>query len=124
MKLIRLYGRVLALLGPEARLGWLLALANIALAAAQFAEPVLFGQIIDTLAGAQPAGSSPTFESLVPLLGAWVGFGLFTILCGVLVALHADRLAHRRRQVVLAEYFEQCCNCRSPITPARIPAGC
>ena len=58
MKLIRLYGRVLALLGPEAGLGWLLAFANIALAAAQFAEPVLFGRIVDTLASAQKAGST------------------------------------------------------------------
>ena len=42
----------------------------------------------------------------MPLLAAWVGFGLFTIACGVLVALHADRLAHRRKQVVLTGYFE------------------
>ncbi len=106
MKLIRLYGRVLALLGPEAGLGWLLAFANIALAAAQFAEPVLFGRIIDTLASAQKDGFTLTFESLVPLLAAWAGFGLFTIGCGVFVALHADRLSHRRRQAVLTDYFE------------------
>jgi len=106
MKLIHLYGRVLALLGPEAGLGWLLALANIALAAAQFAEPVLFGRIVDTLASAQKAGSTLTFENLVPLLAAWAAFGLFTIGCGVFVALHADRLSHRRRQAVLTEYFE------------------
>ena len=49
MNFLRLYARVLRLLGPEARLGWMLAIANIALAAAQFAEPVLFGRIIDTL---------------------------------------------------------------------------
>ena len=36
----------------------------------------------------------------------WVGFGLFTILCGTLVALYADRLAHRRRLAVLTDYFE------------------
>jgi ATP-binding cassette subfamily B protein len=42
----------------------------------------------------------------MPLLGAWAAFGLFTILCGVFVALHADRLSHRRRQAVLTEYFE------------------
>ena len=29
------------------------------------------------------------------LLAAWVGFGLFIIVCSTLVALHADRLAHR-----------------------------
>jgi ATP-binding cassette subfamily B protein len=107
MNLIRLYSRVLALLGPEARLGWFLAFANVALAAAQFAEPVLFGRIIDALAGSQKANAAQlTFESLLPLLGAWAAFGLFTIVCGVFIALHADRLSHRRRQAVLTDYFE------------------
>src|SRR5882672_7650010 len=106
MNLLRLYARVLGLLGPEARLGWLLAIANVALAAAQFAEPVLFGRIIDTLVRAQTAGRLPTIADLTPLLTAWVGFGLFTIGCSVLVALHADRLAHRRKQGVLTDYFE------------------
>ena len=53
--MFRLYARVLGLLGPQMRLGWLLALANVALAAAALAEPVLFGRIIDALAGAQGA---------------------------------------------------------------------
>jgi len=101
MNFLRLYGRVLELLGPESRLGWLLASANVALAAAQFAEPVLFGRIIDALAGAPPQSLE-----LLPLLGAWAGFGIFSIACGVLVALHADRLAHRRRQAALTDYFE------------------
>jgi ATP-binding cassette, subfamily B, beta-glucan exporter len=106
MNFIKLYARVLSLLGSEARLGWMLALANIALAGAQFAEPVLFGRIIDTLIRAQAASSQISFDDLAPILAAWVGFGLFTIACGVLVALYADRLAHRRRQAVLADYFE------------------
>jgi glucan exporter ATP-binding protein len=106
MSFVKLYTRVLGLLGPEARLGWVLAIANVALAAAQFAEPVLFGRIIDTLVRAQAAGRLPTIADLTPLLVAWVGFGLFTIGCSVLVALHADRLAHRRKQGVLTDYFE------------------
>src|SRR6185369_3556537 len=57
--LFRLYLRVLRQLGPEARLGRLLAIANLGLAAAQFAEPVLFGRIIDALARAQAAGVAP-----------------------------------------------------------------
>ena len=107
MKFLRLYIRVLGMLGREARLGWTLAIANMALAAAQFAEPVLFGRIIDALAGAQgklaPLGLDRTDR-------CWSAPGsasaLFTIVCGALVALHADRLAHRRRQVVLTDYFE------------------
>src|SRR5689334_3382140 len=100
MSLLRLYTRVLELLGKEARLGWILAVANLLLAAAQFAEPVLFGRIVDVLSG-KSAG-----DSAWPLLAAWAAFGLFTIGIGALVALHADRLAHRQRQTVLASYFE------------------
>src|SRR3954469_22353942 len=106
MNFVKLYTRVLGLLGGEARLGWLLAFANLALAIAQFAEPVLFGRIIDTLVKAQAASVPPSSADLTPLLGAWVVFGLFTIACSVLVALHADRLAHRRKQGVLTLYFE------------------
>jgi ATP-binding cassette, subfamily B, beta-glucan exporter len=106
MNFIKLYTRVLTLLGPEARLGWILAGANVALAAAQFAEPVLFGRIIDSLVRAQAASTTPSFTELTPLLLAWIGFGLFTIVCGVLVALYSDRLAHRRKQTVTTMYFE------------------
>ena len=84
MSLVRLYLRVLDLLGKEARLGWILAVANLLLAMAQFAEPVLFGRIVDVLShsGTARAATSPW-----TLLGAWVGFGLFTILCNAAVAL-------------------------------------
>ena len=106
MNLFRLYGRVLALLGSESRLAWALALANMALASAQFAEPVLLGRIIDTLTNAQARGVPPSWEELSVLLSAWAGFGLFTIACGTAIALYADRLSHRRRHVVLTGYFE------------------
>jgi glucan exporter ATP-binding protein len=106
MSIFRLYGRVLALLGSESRLAWALALANMALASAQFAEPVLLGRIIDTLTGAQTRGEPPSWSQLGLLLAAWAGFGLFTIACGTLIALYSDRLAHRRRHVVLTGYFE------------------
>ena len=106
MNLIRLYIRVLRLLGSDRRLGWILAVSNVALAAAQFAEPVLFGKVIDTLTGAQARGQAPFWGDLLTLLGAWAVFGLFTIVAGTLVALHADRLSHRRRLAVLTDYFE------------------
>jgi len=106
MTLLRLYIRTLRLLGSEARLGWLLAIANVLLATAQFAEPVLFGRIIDAMASAQVKDVAPAWDQLGPLLGAWVGFGLFTIVVGTWIALHADRLSHRRRHAVLTDYFE------------------
>jgi ATP-binding cassette subfamily B protein len=106
MAFIRLYLRVLSLLRPDAKLAIALALANIALAGAQFVEPVLLGRIVDALSGALPAGLGPAARMLAPLIGAWVGFGLFIIAASTLVALFADRLAHRRRNMVLADYFE------------------
>ena len=105
MSMLRLYTRVLELLGKEARLGWILAFANMLLAAAQFAEPVLFGKIVDVLSGRPVTGLFAT-SSAWPLLAAWAAFGLFTIGCSAIVALQADRLAHRQRQAVLTDYFE------------------
>lgn len=106
MNLFRLYLRVLSLLGSDRRLGWYLALANVALAVALFAEPVLFGKVIDQLTKSDASAPAQVWANVWPLLAAWVGFGLFTILCGTGVALFADRLSHRRRHVVLAEYFQ------------------
>jgi ATP-binding cassette subfamily B protein len=106
MSFVRIYLRVLGLLGPETRLAVALALANIALAVAQFVEPVLFGRIVDALSGVLPAGPWQAGMTLAPLIGAWVGFGLFIIAAAALVAWFADRLAHRRRNMVLADYFE------------------
>ena len=105
MSLLRLYARVLELLGKEARLGWILAGANLLLAGAQFAEPVLFGRIVDVLSG-KPSTDPHASSSAWLLLAAWAAFGLFTTLCNAAVALHADRLAHRQRQAVLTNYFE------------------
>ncbi len=106
MNMIRVYLRTISLLGPQARMGAALAIANLLLAMAQFAEPILFGRIIEALAGAQAAARMPTFAELTPLLAAWVAFGLFNIGAGVTISLHADRLSHRRRLGVLTQYFE------------------
>jgi ATP-binding cassette subfamily B protein len=106
MSFIRVYARLLALLEPEARLAGTLALANIALAVAQLVEPVLFGHIVDALSGPLPAAVGAAALTLAPLIGAWMAFGLFVIIAGVLVAWFADRLAHRRRNLVLADFFE------------------
>jgi len=106
MNFVRTYLRVLKELGSESRIAIILVLANLALAAAQFAEPILFGRIIDKLAEAQKSNVPLQWEALAPLIAAWVGFGLFTIAAAVLVALHSDRLSHRRRLAVMGAYFE------------------
>src|SRR6202012_5271746 len=106
MSFVRIYLRVLGLLRADAALAVMLALANIALAGTQFVEPVLFGRIVDALSGALPSARANAIHTLTPLVGTWVGFGLFNIGAGALVAWFADRLAHRRRNLVLADYFE------------------
>jgi ATP-binding cassette subfamily B protein len=112
VKLLRICLRALDRLGSERRLGLALALANVLLAVAAFAEPVLFGRVIDAiyalreLAHAPGDGPRTATPSLAVLLATWAAFGLSTIASGVFTALHADRLAHRRRLAVLAEYFD------------------
>jgi ATP-binding cassette, subfamily B, beta-glucan exporter len=106
MWLVRLYIRVLGQLGSDLKLGALLAFANVGLAIAAFAEPILFGRIIDVLTQRQGDAEPVTFARLSPLILAWIGFGLFSIIAGVVVALHADRLSHRSRLAVMANYFE------------------
>ncbi len=106
MTFFHLYARVLNLLGSDRKLGWILATANVTFAMALFAEPVLFGMVIDALTLTSAQQPAHVWEKVWPLLLAWTGFGLFTIVCGTLVALFADRLAHRRRHIAISEYFE------------------
>lgn len=106
MKIFKLYIRVLGQLGSERNLAIALVLANLALAVAAFAEPVLFGRIIDKLTEAQKEARAVSWSELSVLMGAWGAFGFFTIAASVLVAMHADRLSHRRRLVVMGQYFE------------------
>lgn len=106
MTLVALYGRVLRQLGPDQRTGWGLAVTNVCLAIALFAEPILFGRVIDTLSKSAAQSTGQLWDRVVPLLLAWAGFGLFTITAGASIALLSDRLAHRRRHAVLADYFE------------------
>src|ERR1700733_14966938 len=120
MSFIRIYLRVLGLLRSESRLALMLALANIVLAGAEFVEAGLFGPLVDALSGALPAGLGSAARMLAPLMSAWVGFGLFIILAGTLVAWFADRLAHKRRNLVLADYFEHVLQLPPPY-PSRQP---
>jgi len=105
MRFLKLYARVLGQLAAERRLAWALVIANIAVAFAQFAEPLLLGRVVDRLAAAQGAGRAPQWGEIVPLVALWGGFGLFTVLAGVVVALHSDRLAQRRRMAAMADFY-------------------
>ncbi|MFT4198695.1 MAG: glucan ABC transporter ATP-binding protein/ permease [Pseudoxanthomonas sp.] len=100
MSLLRIYLRVLQLLAPEKWLALTLVLANLALSGVAFLEPVLFGKVIDALA-AQGRGAGAWHY-----IGLWAGVGFGGIVASVFVSLFADRLAHRRRLAVVAQYFE------------------
>ena len=106
MDFFHIYYRALKLLGSDQRLGWSLAFANVALACALFAEPILFGRVIDILSHLSANQASETWSAVLSLLAIWIGFGLFTIACSTIVALFSDRLAHRRRLTILGKYFE------------------
>ena len=106
MDTLAIYLRALRELGSERSRARMLAVANLLLAASQFAEPVLFGRVIDALARPREAGHPLTFGELTPLVLAWVAFGLVSIAGSVTVSFHADVLSHRARLAAIARYFE------------------
>ncbi len=106
MSLISVYTRTLGLLKPVRGTAIALVIGNLGIAIAQFAEPFLFGRIIDRLNRNDATPSANPWIDLLPWLGAWGAFGVFSIIAGVLIALHADRLAQKRRLAVMADYFD------------------
>ncbi len=99
MSIVKVYVRVVRLLGPERGLATLLAAANLALAGILLVEPWLFGRVIDALVAQQ----QPRAWRFIAL---WTGFGVLGIAASVWVSLQADRLAHRRRLAVITQFFE------------------
>jgi glucan exporter ATP-binding protein len=106
MSFMRLYHRVLTLLAPERGLAITLVLANIALAAAAFAAPVLFGRIVDSLASSDNLPGEEIWRQTLLLLGVWGLISIGSLGAGIMVALHADRLSQRRRLAAMSQYFE------------------
>jgi ATP-binding cassette subfamily B protein len=106
MNFFRTYGRVLEKLGPDKHAAINHAGANIAHPAPHFSEPKQLGRVINVFAGAQGDPAAANWPLLWRLLFAWAAFGLSAIVGGALIALFADRLAHRRRLAVLTDYFE------------------
>jgi glucan exporter ATP-binding protein len=106
MSIVRTYMRALRLLKQERAIAAFLVFASLILAAAQFAEPLLFGRIIDKMTQGETRQHNVGFLELLPLISAWIGFALFSIIGTVFIGLFADRLAHRRRLAAMGLYFE------------------
>ena len=98
MNLFKTYARALALLFEEGRPVIYLALANAGIGLVQLAEPILFGAIVDALANKR----APFIY-----IGGWAAIGLFGIVASVVVAVVADRMAHRRRLAAMATAFDR-----------------
>jgi ATP-binding cassette subfamily B protein len=92
------FARAAAILLAERRQVALLIAAATIVALSQLAEPVLFGRVVDKLARG---------ESAVNLVAAWAGIGFAGIVAGVLVAVAADRTAHRQRLAAMGQAFER-----------------
>lgn len=103
MNIVKLYVRVIGLLLPEKPLVIALLVSALVIAVAQFAEPVLFGRIIDRLG---KASAQDAWTAIAPLALLWVGFGLFNVLASAMQALKADQLSHRQRLSVMSRFFE------------------
>lgn len=106
MEFFRVYGRVIGLLRDERRLAITLALANVAVAALQFYEPVLFGRVVDLLSNAAGRSTEALWQDTRSLLVIWAVVGIGGIVSNIVVSLQADRMAHRRRLGAMAQYFE------------------
>src|SRR5260221_7304494 len=106
MEFLRVYGRVIGLLRAERGLAIMLARANVAGAALQFYEPVLFGKVVDLLSTARDKPVEVLWHNARELLVLWAAVGLGGIFANIVVSLQADRMAHRRRLGAMATFFE------------------
>lgn len=97
MDLVRIYLRVIRMLGAEKWLAISVASAGVLISIVQLAEPILFGRVIDALSRG---------EAAVSTIGLWAALGLFSVAASVVVSITADRMAHRRHLAALGQAFE------------------
>ncbi|HQT64358.1 MAG: cyclic beta-1,2-glucan ABC transporter [Acidocella sp. 20-57-95] len=105
MSFLAVYGRVLGLLKPDKYIAAGLVIANFFVVGLQFAEPVLFGRVINLLTQSDALSGRELVSRAAALLGIWGVIGVASILANVAVAIQADRLAHRNRLCAMAGYF-------------------
>ncbi len=105
MRFVRVYSRVLALLGPDLRVAALLGGANILVAGLQFLDPVLFGRVIGLLSNSANLDNYTLWHQAGSLLAIWAGVGVAAIASNIAVSVQAERLAHRNRVKQMGRYF-------------------
>ena len=92
-----IYKRAMAMLVVERRQTVSIVICGVALGVVPIAEQVLLARVVDALALGKGA---------FPIIGLWAVLGFIGIIAGVIVAVMADRLAHRRRLAALGQAFE------------------
>ena len=97
MSVWTIYKRALAMLVVERGQTIGVVVAGIALGIVPIAEQVLLARVVDALAQGKGA---------FPIIAMWAVLGFIGIFAGVVVAVMADRLAHRRRLAALGQAFE------------------
>jgi glucan exporter ATP-binding protein len=105
MRFLAVYARVLGLLRPDRGIAIMLVIANLLVMGFQFAEPVLFGRVINLLTQSDTRTDKWVIHSAEILLVIWAGIGLVSIGANIMLAVQAERLAHRNRLAAMARYF-------------------
>jgi ATP-binding cassette subfamily B protein len=105
MRFLRIYGRVLGLLAADRAVAWALVVANLVVMALQFAEPVLFGQVVNLLTQSDSMANRTVIRDAAVLLAIWAGIGLAGIGANIMLAVQAERMAHRNRLKSMGRFF-------------------
>jgi ATP-binding cassette subfamily B protein len=105
MSLMKVYGRVLGLLAQNRRALVLLVLGNLGVAALQFLDPLLFGQVIGLLSKSDSTPHAELFSHGGHLVGIWLLIGAAGIGVNIFTAMGAERLAHRLRLNAISKCF-------------------
>jgi len=105
MRLFPPYRRILRFHGRDRWLARGLVAGNVMVACGQFIDPVLFGRVIGMLAHSDGAVPQQTLRQAFWLLVAWIGIATIGIATNIIVALFADRMAHRNRLAAMQRFF-------------------
>jgi len=93
MSIFSTYARVLATLARDRRIMAGLVVGNLAAAALQFLDPLLFGRVIGLLAQSDSMPHEKLIAHGTQLILMWIGIGAAGILTNLATALGSERLA-------------------------------
>jgi glucan exporter ATP-binding protein len=105
MPILATYRRVLAEIGRNRAMMALLAAGNLAVAALQFLDPLLFGHVIALLGQSDSMPHGALFTAGLHLVLVWVAIAGAGILVNLATAMGAERLAHHTRLGAMSRAF-------------------